>query len=174
MFDPVTGAELATFTGHGMMVTALAFSPDGSMLASGSRDATVRLWDVPARRALLTITGFTDYVGFLAFSSDESYVVAVDGGGVLHRLQVSTGLDLTHRPLFGVPRAMSADGGTLLIEGGADHRAHVWELDHDTEVASLPGFERGTAALSPDGRTLAMIGSTGTAESPLQLWRLRP
>ena len=50
----------------------MAFSPDGSTLASGSDDRTVRLWDVETGEPLATLVGHTDNVSSVAFSPDGS------------------------------------------------------------------------------------------------------
>jgi WD40 repeat protein len=48
IYDWPRGTALHTFAGHGMAVTALAFSADGKILATGSQDTTVILWDMTA------------------------------------------------------------------------------------------------------------------------------
>jgi WD40 repeat protein len=52
LWNPADGSETVVGTGHQQQVNALAFSPDGTLLASGSADGTARLWDVKARKEL--------------------------------------------------------------------------------------------------------------------------
>jgi WD40 repeat protein len=60
----------ATLEGHTGSVFALAFSPDGKTLASGSKDTTVKLWDLTTGKNIATLQGHTDYVRSVAFSPD--------------------------------------------------------------------------------------------------------
>ncbi|MEV5646362.1 hypothetical protein AB0L67_40800, partial [Streptomyces flaveolus] len=58
-------------TGHIGDVSAVAFSPDGTLLATGGGDKTVRLWDpVTPEPVGKPLTGHADYVFWVAFSPD--------------------------------------------------------------------------------------------------------
>jgi len=60
----------AILTGHSEQVNAVAFSPDGASLTSGSDDTTIILWDLTTGHKIVTLTGHTSNVHCLAFSPD--------------------------------------------------------------------------------------------------------
>jgi WD domain, G-beta repeat/Type II secretion system (T2SS), protein G len=68
--------ERATLTGHTKGVTSVAFSPNGELLASGSADDTVNLWDVATGKARATLYGHTETVYSVAFSPDNRIVAS--------------------------------------------------------------------------------------------------
>jgi WD40 repeat protein len=63
-----TGQEICNLRGHTNYVHSVAFSPDGQILASGSNDKTIKLWQVSTGQELFTFTGHTESVNSVAFS----------------------------------------------------------------------------------------------------------
>ncbi|MEH1884279.1 WD40 repeat domain-containing protein, partial [Nostoc sp.] len=64
------GKEIKTLTGHTNSVLGVSFSPDGKMLASGSAENTVKLWDTSTGKEIKTLTGHTNSVRGVSFSPD--------------------------------------------------------------------------------------------------------
>ena len=81
LWDPTSGQCRATLVGHSAVVWSLAFSPDGTRIASGGRDLTVKLWDTASGQEVLTLRGFASDVSGVAFSPDGSRLVTTDLSG---------------------------------------------------------------------------------------------
>ena len=72
IYDKQTGKELDLLTGHTSRVCSVCFSPDGSILASGSADQTIKLWDPRTSEIKTTLSGHRGTVYSVALSPDGS------------------------------------------------------------------------------------------------------
>jgi RNA polymerase sigma factor (sigma-70 family) len=90
LFDADSGKEVRRMAGHEEKVTALAFSPDGKSLASGSKDTTVILWHLPTGKILWKFTGTKGIVS-VKYSEDGRSLAVEAEGRKTRKLDAETG-----------------------------------------------------------------------------------
>ena len=83
--DLLTDEIINILTGHKDKVSSLAFSPDGTVLASGSDDDTILLWDVSTGQEIGVLLGHVDDVNSVAFSPDGTSLVSGSNDGTVRR-----------------------------------------------------------------------------------------
>ena len=93
LWEVGTGRLRGLLRGHDGLVRAVAFSPDGSALASASWDRTVRIWDVASGGALATLRGHRASVVSLAFAPDGTSLASggMDGDIRLWDVDIARG-----------------------------------------------------------------------------------
>jgi WD40 repeat protein len=74
VYDAHTGTQLGVLAGHTDTVTGVAFSPDGKLIASSSRDRDARVWDAKSLKLVKILRRHTAFVSGVAFSPDGRWL----------------------------------------------------------------------------------------------------
>ncbi len=160
------------FKAHSEGVSCLAISPDGQILASGSYDDTIKLWQLSTGEEIATLVGHSDDVESVAFHPDGEILASGSYDRTIKLWQLSTGKNI--RTLSGnsedIESVAFSPNGQILASGGDDNTIKLWQLTTGNELHSLRGHSETvwSVAFSADGQMLA----SGSSDNTIKLWHL--
>jgi WD40 repeat protein/tRNA A-37 threonylcarbamoyl transferase component Bud32 len=153
--------EQSRLRGHTGAVTSVAFSPDDRLLASGSADKTVKLWNVATGKEMCTLKGHTAGVTGIAFSPDGKRLVSSGADHTVRVWDTATGQQLSclngHADRVSCV-AFSSDGRHV-ASGSYDHTVRVWDTETGRTVYTFKEHlsEVRGVAFSPDGKYIGSV-----------------
>ena len=160
--------------GHKGFVKSVAFSPDGKILASGSVDGTIKLWNVKTGTEIRTFTGHKGGVYSVAFISYGTILASGSADMTIKFWNVETGTEI-HTPTGHTDAVLSVEfspDNTILASGSADVAIKFWNVETGTEIhtPTPTGHKRivFSVAFSPDGTILA----SGSVDGEIKFWNV--
>ncbi|KAJ6023890.1 hypothetical protein N7540_004687 [Penicillium herquei] len=161
-------AEQQTLEGHSDWVRSVAFSADGRLLASGSSDHDIKLWET-ATGALQQTVNDSDEVLSVAFSPDGLLLASGSVDKSVRIWETATGkLQQTLSHHDAVFTVVFSPNGRLVGSGSSDATVYLWGIATGTLYHRLEGHlsSVNSVAFSPDGRILA----SGSSDSTIKVW----
>ncbi|KAJ6014949.1 WD40 repeat-like protein [Penicillium herquei] len=153
--DPEWGAELQVLEGHSDSINSVVFSPDSRLLASGSDDGTVCLWDPMIGRLTQTLN-YHPYLGInsIVFSPDSHILASGADDGTVCLWDSATGTVI-----------WSLTGKRRI---GAVNSVYLWDPVKGRLKRILKGHSASvqSVSFSPDGRLLA----SGSEDTTIRVW----
>jgi len=172
------GTTLATYTGHSDIVFTVAWSPDGTRLASGSQDKTLQIWDAEGAN-LNTYSGHTGSVTFVSWSPDGKRVASASEDHTIRVWDIATNsLLFTCQGHTDVIHSVAwSPHGTRLASGSVDATVRLWDANNGTLVATYRDHAAQVwdVAWSPDGTRIASASGDNKAtvqDNTIKIWNI--
>lgn len=155
-------------TGHAGEITSLTFVPNSSLIASGSTDKTIRLWDLSTGTVAKTFGDVSGQVNAIAVSPDGTMLAAGTADKKIELFSLASGQRGDPRTLTGhggeiFTLAFSRDG-SWLASGGLDQTVRLWDPRSGAEVRTLLGAsgEVNGIDFSNDSRSIISANGDGS------------
>ncbi|CAD8209585.1 unnamed protein product [Paramecium octaurelia] len=166
-------SDLFSLDGHQKGVISVCFSPDGTTLASGSEDASIRLWDIKTGQQKAILDGHQGEVKSVCFSPDSTTLASGNEDNSIRLWDVQTRQQKIK--LEGHLKAVtsvnfSPDGATL-ASCSRDKSVRLWDVKQGQQKAKLDGHQKAVTSVnfSPDGTTLASC----SRDKSIRLWDVK-
>jgi WD40 repeat protein len=159
-----------TYRGHSHTVYALAWSPDSTRIASGSRDKTVQVWNAADGSKVYSYRGHSGTVYGLAWSPNGTRIASGSGDNTVHVWNAADGSKVySYRSHSNVVRAVAWSlDGKRIASGSWDKTVQVWNAADGSKVYIYNGHSYLVLAVawSPDGTRIA----SGSGDKTVQVW----
>jgi WD40 repeat protein len=164
--------EARTLKGHAGTVTAVAFSPDGTTLASASADSNIKLWNAKTGQLVTTLSGHVGTVCSVAYSPDGTMLASggSDGDVRLWDLALRTTRATLTSNVSKVRCVAFSPNGERLAAGREDSTIQLWSVKTGNLITTFKGHKRAVlaAVFTPTGNILV----SGSADQSVKLWSL--
>ena len=161
VWDAATGDRLRILDGHGGHITSLAFSSDGTWVASASVDNTIVLWNMQNGKSIATLRGHDKAISKVVFHPDGRCISASNEEGTIKFWNASSGAELLNIHEEGLQAiALSPDGRQLAV---VSDKLRLRDARNGQVVVTLRDSpQRATSiAFSPDGQAVAISDREG-------------
>jgi WD40 repeat protein/tRNA A-37 threonylcarbamoyl transferase component Bud32 len=162
---------LYTYNGHSDRVNTVAWSPDGTYIASGSTDETVQVWDADTGNCVLIYRGHWNSVNVVAWSPNSIRIASGDGTGTVQVWDADSGSSVyIYRGHSDRVNALAwSPDGKRLASASNDTTVQVWDATNGSHIYTYRGHSNspyGVNALawSPDGTRIVSGSNDGTAQ----------
>jgi WD40 repeat protein len=165
------GKELEPLAGPPDNLTALAYSPDGKMLAVGATGQRVHVYDLATARDLHQIASLGTQHYSVAIAPDGKQMAVGNNGSAVDLVELPTGKVLHRVPdqAWGSSQCVAfSPDGKVLATATSDATIRLWDVATGKELLQTPGHRGtiGTVAFSPDGKLVASTAS----DRAIRLW----
>jgi WD40 repeat protein len=156
-------------------VSAVAVTPDGARIVTGSTDSTARVWDATTGVELLQLKGHTWPVNSVVVTPDGTRIVTGSGDQTARVWDAKTGAELLR--LKGHTAAVNSvavtPDATHIVTGSSDHTARVWDRKTGAEELRLKGHTDAvnSVAVTPDGTRI--VTGSGPSDNTARVWDAR-
>ncbi|QRV88322.1 hypothetical protein RhiJN_16340 [Ceratobasidium sp. AG-Ba] len=160
-------------TGHTDWVLSVAYSPDGTYIASGSEDKTVRIWDAHTGQQVgHPLTGHTEWVLSVTYSPDGAYIASGSEDMTIRMWDARTGQQVGY-PLTGhtdlIWSVAYSPDSAYVASGSSDNTIRMWDARTGQQVGHPLTGHMGSVrsvAYSPDGAYIA----SGSVDQTVRIW----
>ncbi|MEL7001608.1 MAG: caspase family protein [Bacteroidota bacterium] len=116
--------------GHYATIKSVAFTPDGKYLLTGSRDKTIKLWEIASGRELRTFFGHTSTINDISVSSDGKFFISSSADQTAKMWEITTGKLIKsfngHNDYL--TSVDISNDNKLLLTSGFDTQAYLWDI----------------------------------------------